>query len=324
VSQREKILGVVVLALVALWGGKAMLDRYSSAVNLRRTQVQNARTRLAEADRALAKGRAALRQIEGWQERSLPDDREKALSLYKAWLLAKAKESGLVVEHITPSPRTSSSAAFQAIGYQIEAGGPLSAVATMLYEFYRSPQLQQITRLRLSRPIGASQVEVTMDVEALSLPGAVATDSLPEGESERLQLASAAEYQKSLTERDLVSVFRPPRPPRDATARRDPPAPPKFDDAELARLSAVVGSGKGWQAWIYVRTTGETLRVAAGDALKVGTLEGQIVSVERRSMVFESGEKKFRVALGETLRGGKEIEGESAVPSDSTGGPPKG
>jgi hypothetical protein len=194
----------------------------------------------------------------------------------------------------------------------------------MLYEFYRSPQLHQVTRLRLSRPPGASQLQVTMDIEALSLPGAATTDSLPEGDSKRLKLASAAEYQKSLTDRDLVSVYKPPRPPRDATSRRDPPAPPKFDDAELARLSAVVGSGNTLQAWIYVRTTGETLRVAAGDPLKVGTLEGQIVSVERRSMVFESGEKKFRVALGETLRSGKEIEAEGDTSSKAAGARPKG
>jgi hypothetical protein len=323
VNQREKILGAVVLALVALLGGKALLDRYTRAVDLGRSQVENAKTRLTEADRALADGRAALQRIEAWQEHSLPDDREKALSLYKGWLLAKAKGAGLVVEDIAPSPRTTSSAAFQAIGFQIEASGSLSAVAAMLYEFYRSPQLHQITRLRLSRPPGATQLQATMDVEALSLPGAVATDSVPEGDSKRLKLASAAEYQKSLSERDLVSVYKPPRPPRDTT-RRDPPAPPRFDDAELARLSAVVGNGKGWQAWIYVRTTGETLRVAAGDPIKVGALEGQIVSVEQRSMVFESGEKKFRVALGETLRSGKEIKVERDVSSEATGAQPKG
>ena len=98
--------------------------------------------------------------------------------------------------------------------------------------------------------------------------GAVATDSLPEGESKRLKLASVAEYQKSLTERDLASVYTPPRPPREATARRDPPAA-----AEVRRRGAGPSFGgrrqrQGPAGWINVRTTGETLHVAAGDPLK--------------------------------------------------------
>jgi prevent-host-death family protein len=79
-------------------------------------------------------------------------------------------------------------------------------------------------------------------------------------------------------------------------------------------VTGAVGSGGAWQAWINVRTTGETLHLAVGDPLKVGTLEGQIVSVEPRSLVYESGEKKFSVALGQSLRDGKELKTEE-VPS---------
>jgi hypothetical protein len=307
-TQREKILAAVVLALVALLGGNALLGRYRDAVDLRRTQVASAKSRLAEANRALANGRAALQKIEAWQERSLPEDREKALSLYKAWLLAKAKEAGLTVDDITPSPRTTPSSAFKAIGYQMEGTGSLSSIVAMLYEFYRSPQLQQITRLQMDRPPGAAQIHFTLDVEALSLPGAVEMDGLPKGESHRLRLASAAEYQKSLMERDLVSVYRPPSPPREASARRSPAAPPKFDDASQAYFSGSVGTGADQQAWINIRTTGEMLRVKPGDAIKVGALEGRIISVEMRSLVYETGDKKFRVALGQNLRSGTQVD----------------
>jgi hypothetical protein len=177
----------------------------------------------------------------------------------------------------------------------------------MMYEFYRSRQLHQITRLRLQRPVGGSELQVSLEAEALILPGAAATDSLPEGQSQRLELANVEEYQKSLGERDLSSVYTPPRPPRQAAAA--PPAPPKFDDAEQAYFTSTVGSGDVLQAWIHVRTTGETLKLNAGEPVKVGALEGQIVSVERWSLVFQTGDKKFLVPIGHSLRKGKPVEG---------------
>ena len=312
-NRREKMLAAAVLLLIAAWGGKSLFARYQRALDARTSQVIEAKKRLATVNRTMAQGRRAVRQVEEWQARSLPNDREKALSLYKAWLLDKAKEAGLEVDDITPSQPTPS-AAFTAIGYQMKAKGSLSAVAALLYEFYRSPQLHQITSLQLSRPQGSTQIEATLKVEALSLPGAVATDKLPEGDAKRLKLASLDEYQKSLGERDLVSVYAPPRPPGE---RRDAAAPSKFDDAEQARFSGTVGSGDSLQAWINVRTTGETLHLAAGDPLKVGTLEGQIISVEPRSLVYESGEKKFSVALGQSLRDGKELKADGATSSEA-------
>jgi hypothetical protein len=145
------------------------------------------------------------------------------------------------------------------------------------------------------------------------MPGAEATDKLPEGDSKRLRLATVEDYKKTFEERDLASVYQPPRPPGPAVAEQGaPPAPPKFDDAEQAHFTAALGPANSLQAWIHVRTTGETLHLAAGDALKVGALDGKIISIENRSLVYETAGKKFRVALGDSLRKGKELPGETS------------
>ncbi len=323
-NKRERILAGAVLALAVLLGGGSLYKSYSGALAARRSHVEDARKRLGDANRTLATGRDAARKIDELKKRSMPTDREKALSLYKAWLLTKAKSSGLTVNDIKLAPRTTLSTAFDAIGYNIEATGTLSSVVSMLYEFYRSPQLQQITRLRLVRPPGATQLTVTLEVEALCLAGATATDSLPEGDSKRLKLASAAEYLKSLGERDLATVYTPPRPPGPPpTVRRETPAVPKFDESELARLTGTINIGDGWQAWVYVRSTGEMLHLVAGDTVKVGALEGTIESVADRSLVLKTGDKKYRVALGQSLRSGKELDADGNVKATSPSEPPK-
>jgi hypothetical protein len=324
-TNRERILAAGVAGLVAVWGGWKLYGRYNAGLDARQSQVRDAEAKLAESVLTLAKGRNAVKKMEWARERSLPADRDKALSFYKAWLLAKAKSVGLNVDNIKPAPRTTASKEFDAIGYQMEASGTLSAVVAMLYEFYHSPQLHQITRLRLQRPPGSTQLQVTLEVEALCLKGAMATDGLPEGDSKRLKLASASAYQKSLGERDLASVYTPPRPPAPPVAQREtqrPPAPPKFDESELAKFTGSVEGGKGREAWIRVNTTGETLHLYAGDEVNVGALKGQIESIDQLSLVLIIGDKKYRVALGDSLRNGKELDSNgNVIPKTASDGP---
>ncbi len=308
-NQRERTLAVAVVALGALYGGYQLYGKYTRALHARQIDVEAAQKKYDEANHKLKEGRRAVKQLEAWQQRALPANFDKALSLYKAWLLAKAKDSGLTVSDITQLPTTSTNTAYKAVSYQMVASGSLSSVISMLYEFYHSPQLHQITRMQLTRPPGATQLTVSLDVEALSLKGAVEADKLPEGDLKRLKLASAEEYKKSLAERDIVAAYSPPRPPAPPRERRDtPPAPPKYDESEVAFFSASISTGENRQAWINVRSTGETLHVSMGDPVKIGALDGKIESVDERSLVYKAGDKRFRVALGESLRKGKEID----------------
>jgi hypothetical protein len=312
-NQRERILAIAVVVLAVLWAGNYYFATYTTSLHAREAQRNAAQARLDAAEKKLSVGRTAVKQIAEWDKRSLPADLGKAQSLYKAWLLSKAKDAGLGVKDITSfTPTATNSGAYKAIGYHLVANGSLSSVTGLLYEFYRAPLLHQITRLELNRPPGASQLTVNLDVEGLSLRGAVATDKLPEGDSKRLKLASAQDYIKSFSERNLVSAYSPPRPPEPVREHHEPPPKPKFDDSEFAMFSGVVSSGSGMQAWILVRTTGETLHLMAGDEVKVGALEGKILSVEPRALVYSTGDKKYRVALGDSLRKGKEVGADDA------------
>src|SRR3954452_2975169 len=292
-NKREQILAAGVVGLVGLYGAYHFYGNYAKALHARQADVQAAQTKLDEANHKLKEGHRAVKQMEAWQQRALPANFDHALSLYKAWLLAKAKDSGLAVSDITLQPTTNNNAAFKAIAYQITGNGSLSSVVSMLYEFYRSPQLHQINHLTLTRPPGAAQLTITLEVEALSMKGAVATDKLPEGDAKRLKLASADDYKKSLAERDIVTAYAPPRPPTPPRERHEPPKPPKFDESELARFSATAGNGDGLQAWIYVLPTGETLHVMAGDPVKIGALDAKIESVEARSLVLKTRDKRI-------------------------------
>jgi hypothetical protein len=321
-NQREKIMAGLLLLLLAAWGGRALYGRHQASVAKRDVDLQTVRQQLAKANLSIAAGRQAMQQLDKWQELSLPPNRDVARSLYRAWLSQKTKDAGLTVEDINPNERTSLSTAYGSIGYVIEARGTLSAVTKFLYEFYRSAQLHQITKLQLTSMPGSPELRVSLQVEALILPGATHKDSLPDGTTDRLKLASLDEYEKSIGGRDLFKSYVPPRPPREATAIRTPPQPPEFDDASQAYVTGILGSPVRLQAWITVRTTGEVLRLHAGDDVKVGDLKGKIESISPLMVVIKTDDdKQLRVKLGQSLRDADKPETKSDAAADKPAAP---
>src|SRR5690606_40649 len=95
----------------------------------------------------------------------------------------------------------------------------------------------------------------------------------------------------------------PPRPPAPPRVARERPKPPEFDHAKFARLTGIVGPEGQLQAWIWVQTTDEMLRLSEGDHIKVGDFEADIKSISRRPnvVVLQAGDEERRIKLGDFL-----------------------
>jgi hypothetical protein len=316
-TRREMLLAAAVLSMLVLWGGYHMLGQHRRTLSARQSELFVAQEQLSDARLAIARGEEATLRMESWQERSLPENREAAQSLYRDWLLGKLREAGLTVDNVKPDQRTPRSTAYATIGGTVEAHGRLEAVTRFLHAFYSSDILQQITRLTLRPATDPAQLSVTLSVEALIVPGATHTNSLPETSADQSGMATLADYEKSIAGRNVFAVYTPPRPKPDPTVVRSAPPPPKFDDAGQAYVTAIVQAGPRLEAWITVRTTGEVLRLHEGDAVKVGLLEGEILSISPRSLILQIGDQRQRIELGHNLRDGST----AASPSPSGRGP---
>jgi hypothetical protein len=301
-SNREKMLAAAVLSLFLLWGGGKLWGRYNDSLANQRTALIAAQGKLDEAKLNLERGRMAMKQLEAWQKQSLPADRDVAQTLYREWLRAKCSDAGVALDDIQTDQRTTRTEAYSTIGYTITAHGSLKAVTSLLYSFYRSTVLQQITRLQVRPGAEVGQLSIVLQIEALVLPGSANTAKLPEGESKRLAKASADDYVKSITGRNLLTAYSPPHAePPPSAAHVDPPKP-KFDDAEFAFVTGIVEVNGRLQAWITVRTTAEELRVFAGDSVKVGQFEGKVVSIAPRMVVLQCDKEELHIGLGHSLR----------------------
>ena len=311
-TKREKILAAIVVGVLALVGLRTLKSKYDTMLTARRAALAAAEQQLRDANLNLERGVIAVEHMAEWQAQSLPANPEVAQSLYSTGLMDRCKAAGLAVDDIQPKQHPSAPEPYAGIGYKITARGTIKSLVALLYDFYRSPLQQQITRMQLRPSSDPSQLAITLEVEALALPGST-NDTIPTGTTDRLGDRTAADYATDIVGRNLFAVYTPPRPVPAPTVRATPPAPPPFDDAKHAYVTGIVQVNGRLQAWITVRTTGEVLRLFEGDPVKVGQLEGKIVSIGPRTVVVETGDQQTRIDLGKNLREG------TAVPKTEAG-----
>jgi hypothetical protein len=212
-------------------------------------------------------------------------------------------KSGLKPEAIDKLTAPVLTSKIGSVGVSVRTAGSLTALVEFLHKFYSSAQLHQITRLDLT-PSG-NNLTIKLQVEALMLPGAVETDALPKETVNPFKLADLSAYRVAIGGRDIFKPYT--RPTAIADRGSTPPVEGEVDAARFAFFSGATLGTKGMLAWINVRTTGETILASEGDPVNVGQLKSKVLSIEQRSMVFETDGKKMQVEIGKSLRDAKQI-----------------
>lgn len=111
-------------------------------------------------------------------------------------------------------------------------------------------------------------------------------------------------------------------PPPERVVERPPPTPqpPPFDTAKFAYLTAVLGVDDQSEAWVNMRTTGQTLKLHPGDKFDVGTMRGTVIQIGVQDMVIETVDGyRLQLYLGENFREATPIDEPAPVSSPTTG-----
>lgn len=318
-TAREKKLLALVGVIVLLWGANLLRGKYvewKDRAVAARDQATQARDR-AELD--YHRATYARKMLRKWEQKSLPSDAKVAEAEYRNWLIEQLHGAKLSYEYVKPTGGAQRGVRSEydhvPLGFAIQAEGKMDAILSFLDGFYRSDQLHKITKLTLTPKKNSSDsVTAAIDIEALSVQGIDRPSGLATGQSDRLALASPKDYIERIGERKLFSEYVPPRPPQQRIVRDSPPVrrdPPKFDDSERAYFNAAVqGREEGaLQAWVNVRTTGESLQLGAGDKFEIGRLKGEVAQVTSRELVIDTDEGRLAIKIGESLRSGKKVSG---------------
>lgn len=281
---REKLLAALVAAMALAYGGNWLFQNALSApLEQRRNLIARLKDDIQKKQLQLARARKAGKQLAAWREQSLPSRVPVARTLYQGWLVDLIGRYGFQKPNVDSGEVVNKRGIYQKLPFTVRGQAPLENVVDFLFAFYRSGQLHQIQRLNLT-PVGQGQLDVSIAIEALVLPGATHSDALSDQISDRLAYTERAAYD-IIVQRDLFA--------RWGTGHLAP--------ADYTYLTAILDVDGQDEAWLTLRTTGEVLKLRAGDPINIGRIRGRIVSIDSPDVVLATDDQQWLLTLGESL-----------------------
>ncbi|MGQ9575072.1 MAG: hypothetical protein ACUVUC_07115 [Thermoguttaceae bacterium] len=307
-SRREKLLAVAAGVLVLGFAGRGLAVLLTRPISDRLARIATLQKELLDKqERADAAARAQAKMQE-WCRVALPSDVRVAKSVYQTWLLDLAVRKKLRNLTVDPGATHERRGVFSRFTYTVHGLGSLERLVEFLYDFYSAPHLHRITDLTIKPREKSSELDLTIVVEALSLPNADRRDKLAQGPANRLKVADLAVYQKAIAGRNPFAPYTEPRPPapppRPIERPPEPPKEPPFDISRFAYITGIFRVDGNPGLFLQTRTTGEMKTLYPGDSFHVGPLKGKIAEINDREVIvaLEGHPEPVKVALGESLK----------------------
>ena len=311
-NDREKTLALAVGAMVLLWAANIGWTRYQSALQANQNNQTQVAQELSEAKTAVLRGRRAQSRLRKWNKQSLPTDPDLARALYQDWLREQLSTAGITVKNLDVSMPRSSSKSYQQFTFTVSASGDLEQFTAFLYKFYQAKHLHRLSQTTLSPVDDRGTLNITLKVDALALPNADRADQLASGSLDAFD-QSVDEFQALIGERDIFSVYQPPKPP-EQPAEEVAEAPPEDDEAEQAMFSGIHYGDDGWLMLISMQDSGELLYFREGDEIQIGQFSGIIEQLDgsRRRAVISTKTGQVEVRFGKTLAKARPLDAQAS------------
>jgi hypothetical protein len=214
-TDREKLLAATVAGLIGMLVLYFAWSQYSDQIASRQAELDRLTGDIERAERVQQKGKRARRQLQAFQQQSLPADLNQAQLKYKQWLGERLATTGLA-KTVKPVPSRAANRVYQQLTYNVTGRGTLPQLTEFLHDFYATDELHRI-RVMTVKPIASSKdLDVSMTIDALVMPGA-RTSEVGERGSDRLSRDLDA-YLQAIVDRNPFSPAN--RPPRLASLRR--------------------------------------------------------------------------------------------------------
>ncbi len=307
---RQIALGAVFGLLVLYFGGEWFWDTVlQGPIDRKKRDAIQVAKKVKAKEKEWADFKRNAQKLMAWREQSLPSDTEVARSLYRAWLLQ------LVIDYVeldtpsvNPGEPMNRQGRYHAIPFSVRGRGTLDQLTKFLMVFYQTDLLHQIRSLHLTPLANSDQLDVSVTIEALVIPGAgpELDEDLTEEERQNALIEDFRRRAAQPAER-LASVswgqYTPPR-QRDYDTIADRNLfgiggdPDPTDHAYLTFINSVNGEP---ELWFTLRATDETLKLRQGDRFQIGTFRGSIAEIEGSDVILQSDGERWLLTLGEKL-----------------------
>lgn len=234
-TQRERMLAILVgglLAAVVVWWG---IGKYRSALKLRNNQIASLENEKQRIEEQQIQGEHANRQMGEYIVRSLPGNPERAQSNYQQWLLGLVQANKLSDANVDPNGSRPIDGLYERLDYRVRGRSSIPNFINLLYSFYAKDYLHRIRDLSV-RPTREGDFDIELTIDTIALRSA--PDDLPLREETSWRVASDVnEYRDPILNRNF---YKPPneapkydgRPVIEVVVGRETPIPLTYKDPE--------------------------------------------------------------------------------------------
>ena len=202
-NQRERMLATIVGALLIIAVGAYAWDWVSRQFRQRHGVISALESQIEERELLERRGQRAETRIRAYQQRSLPGEREMALSLYQEWLLDLVDDVGLADPNVDGQPPRPQGDVYWQLVFRVGGTGTLDQFTDLLFRFYSVNHLHRIAHMVFKPNRDSNEFTVDMRVEALVVQGAEDRGTLRTGPSDRLAMSDRADYAEAVISRNM-------------------------------------------------------------------------------------------------------------------------
>jgi hypothetical protein len=243
-----------------------------------------------------------------WRKRALPSDRITARTLYQTWLRGLADRCHFHALTVESKEMQTRGDMYTQLSFTVRGHVSLADLTQFLYDFYSAGHLQQIRQMTLKSLEHASELDVMVAIEALSLPNADRKDQLCKEKGNGLLLAKVEDYRDPIVKRNLFAPYTPP--PPSAVADKKPDKPQPVDTAQFTFVTGFTEVDGFRLVWLQDRIAGKVWQLKEGAEFKVGEHRGTIRKIApTREVTLDFDGHRRRLRDGDNLRGGIEVDG---------------
>lgn len=308
-AKREKILIVVTAVMMLALSIPLLNYLFGSSVSALKNQNVALREQVNELEELKKAALASGRRLDADLQHSLPAESDKAVSLYKNWLLELVGQVGFEKTDITPNTtravRAGRSRDDQYLNHQftVRVQGTFVQMGDFLHRFYETDMLHLIRSINLKPIDNARKLDIAFGIEALTIPGTKNME-LVLSPNPRYEDIAWNDMKSAIAARNVFAPFSPtPEGPQET----EPSQPRRVDPTPYTYINAITWLNGKPQVWIHLRTEGKKHRLFEGEEFQIGRTRCIVRKIHDRSVEIEAGGALWAIKLGTSFADGEEI-----------------
>jgi len=167
-SEREKLLGIAVACLLAMFSIYGIYSMGNRAFDQKRADLASLKSQLRTAKRQNERGKRDQQLLYEYHKRSLSAEPDKAHREFVHWLENEVKKVGLQKESVKFQGIPSTKKPYKELSYNISGVGDVRKVTKLLYSIHSADNLQRIRNVTI-RKQSDNLLKLDMMADALSM-----------------------------------------------------------------------------------------------------------------------------------------------------------